>query len=113
MRPQADAEETDLPYEMAEDRYDGATEEGAEQNALSTCRDRTTKDKTKIPIADSESGVRRFRAHQPDTPDIGETTLGRACAIEGKTATDSDNEELVAMDKSKAGPRGPSAPNLK
>ena len=28
-RSQADAEETDLPYELAKDQYDGATEGGA------------------------------------------------------------------------------------
>ena len=60
-RPQVDAEETDMPYEMAEDRHDGATKEGAEQNALWTCGDRTAKDKAEIPIANSESGVRQFR----------------------------------------------------
>ena len=56
-RPQVDTEETDLAHEMAGDWYNGATEEGAEQNALSTCGDRTAEDKTDIPIADSESGV--------------------------------------------------------
>ena len=45
-RPQADAEETDLPHQMAEDRYHGTTGEGAEQNALSDCGDRMAKDKT-------------------------------------------------------------------
>ena len=55
-RPQVDAEETDMPYEMAEDRHDGATKEGAEQNTLSACGNRTTKDKAELPIGDSESG---------------------------------------------------------
>ena len=66
-RSQANAKDTDLPYEMAEDRYDGTTEGGAEQNTLSTCGNRTAKDKAEIPIADSESRVRRFRARQPQT----------------------------------------------
>ena len=39
MRPQADTEETSSPCEMAEDWYDRTTEEGAERNALSVCRE--------------------------------------------------------------------------
>ena len=62
MRPQSEAEEANLPYEMAEDRYDGAMEEGAEQNALSICGERMAEDKAKNPIAGSGSGVRRFQA---------------------------------------------------
>ena len=112
-RLQSEAEEANLPYEMAEDRYDGTTEGGAEQNTLSTCGNRTAKDKAKISIADSECGFWRFRARQPETPDIGEASPSGACAIKGKIATDSDEEESVAMDKSEAGPRGPSTPNLK
>ena len=61
-----------MPYEMAEDWYDGAIEEGAEQNALSTCGDRTAKGKAEIPIEDLESGDQQFRARQTETPDIGE-----------------------------------------
>ena len=96
-RSQADAEETELPCEMAKDRYDGATEEDAEQNTLSTCGDRTAKDKAEIPIADSESGVRRFRACQLKTLDIAQANLGGVCAIGKKTTT--SHEEPVAMDK--------------
>ena len=33
-RLQSKADEVGLPFEMVEDRYDGATEEGAGQNAL-------------------------------------------------------------------------------
>ena len=87
-----------MPYEMVEDRYDCATEESAEPNALSTCGDRTDKDKAEIPIAASEIGVWRFRAVQPETPDIGEANPGGVCTIGRKTAT--DHEEPVAMDKS-------------
>ena len=96
-RSQADAEEMDLPYEMVEDRYDGATKEGAEQNALSICRDKTAKDKAEILIVDPESGVWRFQPRQPETPDIGEANPGGVCGIGRKTAT--DHEEPVAMDK--------------
>ena len=100
-RSQADAEETDLPYGRAEDRYDCAMEGGAKQNTLSTCGERTAKDKAEISIADSESGVRRFRARQPETPDIGEANPGGVCAIGRKTTT--DHKKLVAMDKGKNG----------
>ena len=51
-----------MPYEIVEDRYDGATEDGAEQNTLSACGNRTTKDKAELPIEDSESWVRQFWA---------------------------------------------------
>ena len=83
---------------MAEDRYDGATKEGAGQNSLSTCGERTAEDKAGISIAGSESRVWRFRAPQPETPDIGESNPGGVSAIGSKTAT--DREESVAMDKS-------------
>ena len=56
------------------------------------------KGKTEIPIADSESGVRRFRAPQPETPDIGESNPGGVWAIGRRTTT--YREEPLAMDKS-------------
>ena len=93
-KPQSETEEAYLPYEMAEDRYHSTMEEGAGQNALPTCRER----KARIPITGTESGVWRFRAPQPETPNIGESDPGGVCAIGKKTAT--DHEEPVAMDKS-------------
>ena len=86
-----------MPYEMAEYWYDGTTEEGAEQNDLLVCGESTAEDKVEDPIADTESEVRRFRAPQPETPDIGESNPGGVWAIERKTAT--YREEPVAMDK--------------
>ena len=59
---------------------------------------RMNKGKTEIPIADSESGVRRFRAPQPETPDIGESNPGGVWAIGRKTAT--YREEPLTMHKS-------------
>ena len=97
-RPQSKAEEAYLPYEMAEDRYHGTTEEGAGQNTLPTCGERTTEDNARIPIVGSESGVWRFQAPQPETPNIGESNPGGVCVIGKKIAT--DHEEPVAMDKS-------------
>ena len=82
---------------MAEDRYDGATEEGAEQNTLSACGNRTAKDNAELLITNLESIVRQFRARRPETPAIGEANPVRVCAIGRKTAT--DREEPVAMDK--------------
>ena len=108
-RSQADAEETNLPYEMVEDRYDGTTGGDAEQDTLLSCGKRTVKDKAEIPIAGSRSRDRQFRARQLETPDIGEASGGKACTIEGKAAT--DNEEPVAMDKSGAGRKDPSSPS--
>ena len=70
-RPQVEAKDTDLPREKAEDRYDSATEEDAGPNSLPTCGERTAMDKAKNPIANSESGVQRFRAPRPETLDIG------------------------------------------
>ena len=77
MRLQSEAEGADLPYEMVEDRYDSTTEEGAKQNALPTCRERTTENL----IADTESEVRRFREPLPKTLDIGESNPGGVCEI--------------------------------
>ena len=86
--------------------------EGAEHDTLSTCEERQVKDKTVIPIV-GRNRERQFRTRQPETPDIGEASPGGACAIKGETATDNDNRESVAMDKSEAGYRGPSSLNLK
>ena len=61
-------EETNVAYDMAEERYIGTMGRGVEQDTLPTCGNRTTKDKAKIPVADSESGVRRTRARQLVTP---------------------------------------------
>ena len=97
-RLQSEAEGADLPYEMVEDRYDGPTGEGAEQNALSVDGERTAKDKVEDPIAGMDSKVRRFRATQPETPDIGESNPGGVWAIRRKTST--HREEPLAMDKS-------------
>ena len=47
-----------MAYDMTEERYIGTTGGGAEQDTLSSCGKRTAEDKAKIPIADSESGVR-------------------------------------------------------
>ena len=96
-RTRVDAKEMDLPYEMVEDRYDGTMEGGAKQNSLWACGNRMAKDKAEIPIADSESGVRRFRACQLKTLDIAQANLGGVCAIGKKTTT--SHEEPVAMDK--------------
>ena len=59
---------------------------------------RTAGDKAENPIVDSESGVQRFRAPQPETPDIGESNPCGVFAIERKAVT--YREEPVAMDKS-------------
>ena len=96
MRPQSEAEGANLPYEMAEDRYDGTAGEGAEQDALLDNGERTAEDKAEDPIASTESKVRRFWVPQPETPDIGESNLGGVWAIGRETAT--YNEELLDMD---------------
>ena len=96
-RPQAETEKTDLPHATAEDRYHGTTGEGAEQNALSTCGDRTAKDEAEIQIAEPERWDQRFRACQPEIPVIGEASPDGACAIGKKTTA--DHEESVATDK--------------
>ena len=83
---------------MAEDRYDGTTGEGAEQNALSECGERTVRDKAENPIENTESEVRRFRPPQPEIPDIGESNPCGVWAIGRKTVT--YRKEPVAMDKS-------------
>ena len=62
---QSEAEGSDFPYKLGEDWYDSSTEEGAEQNALSVCGERTAEDKAENPIAYSERDVRRFWAPQP------------------------------------------------
>ena len=93
MRLQSEAEGADLPYEMVEDRYDSTTEEGAKQNALPTCRERTTENL----IADTESEVRRFREPLPKTLDIGESNPGGVWAIERKTVA--DLKQPATMDK--------------
>ena len=87
-----------MPYEMAEDRYDGTTGEGAEQNALSANKERTGKDKAEDPIAGKERKVWQFQAPQPETPDIGESNPGGVWAIRRKTAT--YREEPLTMHKS-------------
>ena len=97
-RLQSEAEEVDLPYEMAEDRYHGTTEEGAERNAVSVCGERMAEDKVENPIADSESRVWRSRAPQPETLDIGESNPRGVWAIGRKTAA--NREEPAAMNKS-------------
>ena len=87
-RSQANAEETGLPYEMAENRYHDTTGGGAEQETLSTCGNKTAEDKAEIPIVGSESRDRRFWARQPETPDIREANPGGVCVIGRKTTTD-------------------------
>ena len=82
-RSQADAEETDLPYEMEKYRYDGTTGAGAEQDTLSTCGNRTVEAKAGIPITGSGSTEGRFRARQPETPDIVEANF-RHCLRDRK-----------------------------
>ena len=62
MRLQSEAEGANLPYDMAEDRYDGTTGKGADQAALSDNGERTAKDKAEDPIACTKSKVRWFRA---------------------------------------------------
>ena len=98
MRPQSEAEGANLPYEMAEYRYDGTTGEGAEQDALLDNGERTAKDKAEDPIAGIKSKVWQFQAPQPETPDIGESNPGGVWAIGRRTAT--YREEPLAMDKS-------------
>ena len=56
--------------------YIGTTGRGAEQDTLLTCGNRMAEDKAEIPIADSESGVRRSRAQQSGTLAIGEANPG-------------------------------------
>ena len=87
MRLQSEAEGANLPYEMAEDRYDGTAGEGAEEDALSDNGERTAKYKTEDPIAGMKRKLRQFRAPQPETPDIGESNPGGVWAIGRRTAT--------------------------
>ena len=98
MRLQSEAKGAGLPYETAEDRYDGTTEEGAEQNSLSVCEERTIEDKVEDLITDTESEVRRSREPHPETPDIRESNPSGVWAIGRKTVT--YRKEPVAMDKS-------------
>ena len=77
---------------------------------MEKCRERPVEVKTEISIAGTNKD-RRFWARQPKTPNIGEESPCRACAIEGKTAT--GIEEPVVMDMSGAGRRDPSARNPK
>ena len=56
------AKEKDLPYEMAEDRYDGTTGGDAEQDTPLTCGKRAVEDKAEIPIAGSKNAHRQFQA---------------------------------------------------
>jgi hypothetical protein len=92
-------------YEEARGRYDSTTGEGAEQVTLSTREEGTAEDKAGIPIADSEHGIRLFWAQQPETPDVGERSLGGAGAIGRKPAA--YHEEPVVTDRSGQEPSGP------
>ena len=98
MRLQSEAEGANLPYEMAEDRYDGTTGEGAEQDALLDNGERMAEDKAKDPIESIKSKVLQFRAPQPEIPDIGEPSPSGVRAIGRRTTT--YREESLAMDKS-------------
>ena len=100
--------ETNMAHKGIEERYHDTTEEGSEEDALERCRERQVEVNTEISIADMNKDW-RFWARQPKTPNIGEESPCRACAIEGKTATDS--KEPVAMDKSGAGRKDPSSPS--
>ena len=82
------SEETDVAHVEAEERYEAPME----QDALSICGEGPAEDKVEMTIAGPERD-RWFRAHLPETLDIGEAYLGGAYAIKGKTATDSGIEE--------------------
>ena len=58
MRLQSEAEGENLPFEMAEDRYNGTMGEGAEQDALLDNGERTSKDKAETPVAGPSARVR-------------------------------------------------------
>ena len=101
-------EETNVVHKGVEERYHGTTGEGSEEDALGTHGERPVEVETKIPIVGTNKD-RRFRAHQPETPDIVEASPSGACTIEGKASTDS--EDPMAMDKSGAGRRDPFTPS--
>ena len=50
-------EETNVAYDEAEDRYDGTTGGGREQDTLPICGNRTTEDEAEMPIVDSKGGL--------------------------------------------------------
>ena len=81
-------EDTNEASTEAEERYEAPME----QDALSICGEGPAEDKVEMTIAGPERD-RWFRAHLPETLDIGEAYLGGAYAIKGKTATDSGIEE--------------------
>jgi hypothetical protein len=89
-------------YEEAKGRYDDTTGEGAEQVTLSAREEGTAKDKAGIPIADSEYGIRLFWAQQPETPDVGERSLGGS----GRKPA-AYHEEPVVTDRSGQEPSEP------
>ena len=64
-RLQSEAEEAGLPYEMEKDQYDGAMEEGAEQNALLVCGERTAEDRSRIRSQVPEAKSGGFRHFSP------------------------------------------------
>jgi hypothetical protein len=68
-----------IAYEEAKGRYDGTTGESMEQSTLSSREEGAAEDKAGNPIADSEYGIRQFRAQQPETSDIGGPSPDRLC----------------------------------
>ena len=100
-----------LPYERdeahaeAEERYDGTTGEGVEQDVLSTCGERQTEGEVgfrEMTIMGLER-ERRFRARLPETLDIGEANPTGACTVEEKIGTANEIEESAARDESTEG----------